>query len=130
MLGTWAGLYWLASPEIARETFRIIPKLSLNLAALLLCWGAIGLVLAALARRRSVAGAIAGLAAMACYVTDVISQVWHPLRPVARFSPFHYYNSLNLIVGTADVKRDLLILACVATAGFLLAYLAFSRRNL
>ena len=128
--GTWTGLHWLVSTETARESFHIVPTLSLNLAALLLCWGAIGLALAAIARRRSVAVAIAGLAAMVAYVTDVISQVWRPLRPVARFSPFHYYNSLNLIVGTADANRDLLVLACTAAAGFLLAYLLFSRRNL
>jgi hypothetical protein len=109
---------------------RVIPALSLNLAVLLLCWGAIALVLAAVARRRSVAGAIAGLSAMVCYVTDVISQVWRPLRPVARFSPFHYYNSLNVIIGSADAKRDMLTLACIAAACFLLAYFLFSRRNL
>jgi len=130
LLGTWAGLRWLVSAETARETFRIIPTLSLNLAVLLLCWGAIGLALAAMARRRSVAGVISGLTAMASYVIDVISQVWRPLRPVAKFSPFHYYNSLNLIVGTADAQRDMLVLACTAAAGFLVAYLLFSRRNL
>ena len=130
LLGTRAGLYWLASAETARDAFRIVPTLSLNLAVLLLCWGAIALVLAAMARRRSVAGAIAGLSAMVCYVMDVISQVWRPLRPVARFSPFHYYNSLNLIMGSTDAKRDMLILAGIAAAGFLLAYLLFSRRNL
>jgi hypothetical protein len=130
VLGTRAGIYWLAAPETARDTFRIVPTLAMNLAVLLLCWGAIALVLAAISRRRSVAGSIAGLSAMACYVIDVISQVWQPLRPVARFSPFHYYNSLNLITGTADANRDMMILACVAAAGFLIAYLLFSRRDL
>jgi hypothetical protein len=35
-----------------------------------------------------------------------------------------------VIIGSADVKRDLLTLACIAAAGFLLAYLVFSRRDL
>jgi ABC-2 type transport system permease protein len=130
LLGTQVGLYWLASLENARTTFDVVPVLSLNLAALLLCWGAIALVFASVAHRRGVAGSVAGVMAMAGYLADVISQVWRPLKSVARFSPFHYYNSLNLIVGSANPTRDILTLACVAAAGFLLAYLLFSRRDL
>jgi hypothetical protein len=130
LLATRVGLYWLAPADTAQDIFHVVPTLSLNLGMLLLSWGAIALALASMVRRRSVAGAIAGLSAMVCYLADVISQVWRPLRPFARFSPFHYYNSLNLIIETEEAGRDLLILACIAAAGFMLAYLIFSRRDL
>jgi ABC-type transport system involved in multi-copper enzyme maturation permease subunit len=130
MLGNRVGLYWLAPGDVGQEAFSIVPELSLNLAVLLLCWGAIALAAASIARRRSVAGAVTGLLAMVCYLADVISQVWKPLKPMARFSPFHYYNSLNLIMGSGDATRDIVILACVAACCFLLAYLLFSRRDL
>ncbi len=130
MAGTRAGLFWWIPGETARAVFGVVPLLSLNLAVLLLCWGAIGLALASRAQRRSVASAITGLLAVAAYLVDVIAQVWSPLRPLARFSPFHYYNSLRLILGSADATHDLLILSGAAVAAFLLAYFFFSRRDL
>jgi ABC-2 type transport system permease protein len=129
-LGTRLGLYWLVPAELARATFQIIPELCLNLAVLLLCWGAIALVMASVARRRSVASACTALLAMACFMADVVAQVWQPLRPVARYSPFHYFRPLNLIMGSADAGSDILTLACAASVGFVLAHLFFERRDL
>jgi len=130
VVGTRLGLYWLVPAELAGTTFQVVPILSLNLAMLLLCWGSIALVMASVARRRSVASACTALLAMACFMTEVIAQVWQPLKVVARYSPFHYYKSLNLIISSADAGSDILILACVASMGFILAYLLFSRRDL
>lgn len=130
MLGTGVGLYWLVSNDLARATFHVIPQLTLSLGVLLLCWGGIALALAAIARRRSVASATTALLAMACYMTDLIAQVWKPLKSVAPYSPFHYYKTLNLITGSADVAGDTLILACVAATAFALAYFIFQHRDL
>ncbi|MBZ5497212.1 MAG: ABC transporter permease subunit [Acidobacteriia bacterium] len=130
MSGTRLGLYWLAPEDMAQATFRVIPALTLNLGLLLLCWGSIALALASIAHRRSVAAAATALLAMACYMTDLIAQIWKPLKPVVRYSPFHYYNSLNLIMGSSDMTGDTLTLASIAVTGFLLAYLFFQRRDL
>ena len=130
MIATRAGLYWLVSTDVARTTFQVVPLLSLNLGVLLMCWGAVALGMAAASKRRSVASACAGLLAMAAYLADVISQVWEPLKRVARFSPFHYYRPLNLVTGNAGVSGDILTLAGVAAAGFAVAYLLFQRRDL
>jgi len=130
LLSTRAALHWLAAPEHSRAVFDVVPLLSLNLAAILICWGSIAMVPAALVHRRSVAVGIAGFLAAASYITDLVSQVWQPLRGVARLSPFHYYNALNLITGNADPGRDLLVLACIAGVCFILASLLFCRRDL
>jgi ABC-2 type transport system permease protein len=130
MLGTWVGLYWLVPGDLVRTTFRVVPGLSMNLGALLLCWGGIALAVASNAHRRSVAGSATALLATACYMTDLIAQVWQPLRPVAKYSPFHYYSPLDLITGSSDAARHALVLVCVSVAGFALAYLNFRRRDL
>ncbi len=130
VLGTWMGLLWLADPELAHTTFAVVPRLGINLGLLLLCWGGIALALASLAHRRSVAAAITAVLAMTCYMTDLIAQVWKPLKPAARYSPFHYYNSLNLITGSSGSNQDVFILAGIAASAFLLAYLFFQFRDL
>jgi ABC-type transport system involved in multi-copper enzyme maturation permease subunit len=130
VLGTKLGLYWLVASDTARATFAVVPRLVFNLGVLLLCWGGIALVLASMARRRSVAAAVAALLAVTCYMTDVISQVWKTLKPAAPYSPFHYYNSLNLITGSANAGHDILVLACITAACFILAYLLFGSRDL
>ena len=130
MLSTRASLHWLAAPENSRAVFDVVPILSLNLAAILVCWGAIAMVPAAVVHRRSVAAAIAGFLAAASSITDLVSQVWQPLKGVARLSPFHYYNALSLITGSAVPGRDLMILACVAGICFVVSFLLFCRRDL
>ncbi len=130
MLGTWIGLHWLVDADLARNTLAVILRLGMNLGLLLLCWGGIALVLASIAHRRSVAAAITALLAMTCYMADLIAQAWKPLKPVAHYSPFHYYNSLNLITASSGSTHDLFILACITATCFLLAYLLFQFRDL
>ncbi len=130
VLGSMVGLYSLVRVDQVRSTVEVIPRLALNLGFLLLCWGAVALVLASCAHRRSVAASTTALIAMTCYMTDLISQVWKPLKPFARYSPFHYYNSLNLITGISGPTHDIFILACVVATGFALAYLFFQFRDL
>ena len=130
VLGTWIGLHWLVDGDVARKTFAVIPQLGINLGVLLLCWGGIALALASIAHRRGVAAAITGLLAMTSYMIEAIAQVWKPLKPIARYSPFHYYSSLNLITGSSGSTHDIFILAGIAATGFILAYLSFQFRDL
>lgn len=130
VLGTKLGLYWLVAPETAGPAFAVVPRVAWNLGWLLMCWGGIALVLATMVRRRSIAAAAAALLGLSCYMTDVIAQVWKPLLPAARYSPFHYNNSLNLITGSAGGGHDVLVLAAIAAACVILAYLLFRARDL
>ncbi len=130
VLATRIALYATASEEMARTVFSVVPRLALNLGALLLCWGGIAAMLATIASRRSIAGAGAAILAAACFIMELISQVWRPLKPLTRYSPFHYFNSLDLIAGSPVVARDALILAGIGATGFAIAYIFFSRRDL
>jgi hypothetical protein len=130
MVGTRVGLFWLVPRNLAVETFRPIPLMSLNLAVLLLFWGGIALLLASIGRRRSVAAGAAAWLAAACYMVDLIAQVWKPMVPWSRYSPFHYYRSLNLIAESSNAHKDILILAGAALAAFALSYVIFHHRDL
>ena len=130
MLGTWSGLYWLAPEEVPWPPRRLITSLAVNLGALILCWGGVALAVSSLSRRRSVAGALTGILALALYLLDYIARVWRPAESVAWLSPFRYYNPLNLILGLEVATRHLWVLFGIACAGFALAYLLFSRRDI
>jgi len=64
MLGTWIGLETLAPSGAARPSVNLIGSLALNLGLLMLCWSAVALAIASAVRRRSVAGASAGVLAL------------------------------------------------------------------
>jgi hypothetical protein len=130
MLGTSAGLYLLAPAGAFRPTLRLIRSLALNLGALIACWGGVTLAITSFARRRSVAGAVAGLLALATYLFDYIAQVWKPAAKIAPFFPFHYYNALQLISAGGLPWSEVRVLLCFAGTGIVIAYLQFSRRDL
>jgi hypothetical protein len=129
MLGSALGLYLLAPSETARSTFKLIRSLTLNLEALILCWGGLALAIASISRRRSVAGAIAGLLALSTYLFDYVAQIWNPAARIAWIFPFHYYNAVRLIASGALPLRDIQVLLSYGAVGMALAYFLFSRRD-
>ncbi len=129
-LGTCLGLYLLAPPGGMQSTLRLIRPFVFNLSALVLCWGGLALAIAAVSRRRSVAGSIAGLLALATYLFDYIAQVWKPASRIGWLFPFHYFNAMNLLTEGALPFREIRVLLCFAAAGVAAAYILFSRRDL
>lgn len=130
ILGTWTGLAWLAPEGAAGPPPRLLRLLVLNLGALVLCWGALALLAAALSRRRAIAGGLSGLAALAAYLLDYVARVWKPAGWAALFSPFHYYNPFDLVIGNEIPRHHLWVLAGTATAACALAYAVYQRRDL
>lgn len=130
VLGTWAGIVFLA-PDGARgpETATVL-GLAANLTLLVVAWGAIALAIGAYAKRRATAATIAGLAAFATFVLDFVGRVWDVMAPVARLSPFHYYAPLALVAGNPLPPGDLVVLGSIGVAGCSLALAAWRRRDL
>ncbi len=81
-------------------------------------------------RRRAVAGALAGLLALASFLLDYVARAWQPAEKVAWLSPFRYYNPSELLMGNALSTNNLLVLASIAVAGYAAAYVLFSRRDI
>jgi beta-exotoxin I transport system permease protein len=130
MAATWAGLSMLAPQGAAWPPLSLILSLVINLGALLLCWGGVAMAIGAASRRRSVAGAITGLLALATFLLDYVARIWQPAGAVWWLSPFRYYSPFELLMGKALPAGNVIILIGVAVLGFALAYVFFSRRDI
>ncbi len=130
MLGTWGGLYSLAPRDATWPSANLIWSLALNLGVLMLCWGGMALAIASRARRRSVAGSLAGVLALTTYLLDYLARAWKPAETIAWLSPFRYYSPLDLVMGIQIPSHNLWVLAGIALSGFVLSYLLFSRRDI
>jgi ABC-2 type transport system permease protein len=130
VLGTWTGLGTLAPEGVPWPKPALIRSLAVNLGLLMLSWGGIALAIGAASRRRGVAGALAGLLALAMFLLDYVARVWRPAESVAWLSPFRYYNPFELLMGRALPPNHILVLAAIAGVSFALAYIFFSRRDI
>jgi hypothetical protein len=130
MAGTAAGLHWLAPAGAQLPGARLIASLAVNLAALLVCVGGWALAVAAAARRRTVAGAIAGVATLVLFLVDYLARAWKPADAVAWLSPFHYFRAMELLMGRPLSLSHLAGLLGAAAVGMALAGLVFARRDL
>jgi len=128
-VGTFIGL-WLAVPAgAARPAASLVWSLAISLWSLLACWCGVSLAIGSVARRRAVAGSIAGSLAAALMLVDYLARVWRPLRGIARLSPFHYYNPLDLVMGKPLPLADIGVLLGTAAAAIAAACVLFNRRD-
>lgn len=130
MLGTWAGLRYLAPQEAEWPSAHLIGSLAINLLMLMFCWGGVTLAISARSRRRGVAGALAGILALTTFLLDYVARAWSPAESVAWLSPFRYYSPLDLVTGVEIPAKNLWILGGIAVAGIGLAFWLFSRRDI
>lgn len=127
---TAIGLILLAPPGASRPSAWTVLVLSAELLMLAWCFGAAALAAAAFARRRATAITLVGLVAVGLYLLEFIGASWEPAAPFGRISPFHYYAGTSILVGRADVSRDLTVLGSLAAAGVAIAYWQIARRDL
>jgi ABC-2 type transport system permease protein len=130
LIGTWAGLSWLADRNVHWPSSNLILSLAVNLAVLMISWNAIAMAIGSAARRRSVAGGLAGLLALAMFLLDYVARAWEPAERVAWLSPFRYYSPFELLVGNGLSVKNLVVLASIGVCGFALAYVLFARRDI
>lgn len=125
---TWSGLMigrnWssieLSGAELARPF--------LSLAAALLFFGALALLLSMILPSRNLAAMTAGLILVASYFVTSLSRIDDGLVQIARFSPLNYYQGGNAVV---DLNGDWLLgLLGVAALFALLAWWRFQRRDI
>jgi ABC-2 type transport system permease protein len=129
-MGTFAGLWWAGPAAGSAPPPRLVWKLAAGLWSVLACWGGVSLVIGVASRRRAVAAGVAGGAAAALMLVDYLSRVWRPIRGIARLSPFHYYNPLDLVIGKPLAPGDVGILLGSASAAVALAYVVYRHRDI
>jgi ABC-2 type transport system permease protein len=130
LAGTWAGLSLFAAGKPEWPSARLLLSLAAGLWMLMVCWGGLAMAAGAASRRRGVAGAVAGLAAVVAYLADIVSRVWQPARAVGPFSPFHYFNPIDIVSGKAVEPGQAAVLLGVGACGIAAAYLIYARRDL
>ncbi len=131
MAGTWTGLRWLAPPGVAWPSPRLIVSLTVNLGALMLCWGGVALAISAATRRRAAAAATAGILALGLFLFDYVARVWTRVSSLAWVSPFHYYNPLALVAGGQAFPLDhVLTLLGIGAAGAVIAAVVYTGRDI
>jgi ABC-2 type transport system permease protein len=130
MAGTWVGLQSLAPKTIAWPSAKLIGSLALNLGVLMLSWSGVALAIASTSKRRSVAGGIVGLVALAAFLLDYVGLLWKPAERLAWLSPFRYYRPFDLVMGNSLPAKNLVVLGAIAIGGFAAAYVLFSRRDI
>ncbi|MEK7786331.1 MAG: ABC transporter permease subunit [Chloroflexota bacterium] len=125
---TWSGLMigrnWssieLSGAELARPF--------LSLAAALLFFGALALLLSMVFPSRNLAAMTAGLSLVASYFVTSLSRIDDGLEAIAQFSPLNYYQGGNAVV---DLNSNWLLgLLAVAALLALLAWWRFQRRDI
>jgi ABC-type transport system involved in multi-copper enzyme maturation permease subunit len=130
LAATWSGLRLLAPATARQPELRVVVSLAVNLAFLVLAWGSIALALASLSRRRATVAAAGGLLAFAMFVLDYVGRFWDAVTPVARISPFHYFDPFAMIGGQPVAMLDLATLLGVFVVGAVIANIAYGRRDL
>jgi ABC-2 type transport system permease protein len=130
MFGTWVGLNTLAPKDVAWPSPKMVVSLATNLGLIMLCWAGVAMAIGSVARRRSVAGAMAGLLALSTFLLDYVARAWEPAESIAWLSPFRYYSPFELVMGKSLPAKNVLVLTSIAVVSFAIAYVFFSRRDI
>jgi ABC-type transport system involved in multi-copper enzyme maturation permease subunit len=101
-----------------------------NLLAVVWCFGAAALAVAAGLRRRGAAAGGTALVAVFLYLLHFAAAAWTKLRPAARISPFHYYESMPTLLGVSLPVRNIVGLLIATAALFGIAQVFYARRDL
>lgn len=121
---------WLAPPGVPSPRMSGMMTLAVNLLAVVWCFGGAALAVAAHVRRRAAAAGAVGMTMIFLYLLQFAAAAWAPARPMARISPFHYYQGMQTLLGFHDARPDIIGLVAAASVMVGWAYVAYARRDL
>ena len=130
LAATFSTLRLLAPASARQPEPRVVVSLAVNLACLVLAWGGITVALASVSRRRSTVAGACGLLAFAMFVLDYVGRFWDAVAPIARVSPFHYFDPFGMMGGQPLAMSNVVTLLGIFTAGAAIANIAYARRDL
>jgi hypothetical protein len=64
------------------------------------------------------------------YLLQFAAAAWDPLRPLARVSPFHYYEAMRTLMGSVTPVKDIALLMSATIALLVVAYTSYMHRDL
>jgi len=130
LTGTWVGLTCCTPPGADPPSPRLFVSLAASLAAVMVAWGGVSLAIATAAKRRAAAGSVAGVCALAAYLLDYLGRAWKPAQALSTISPFHYFETMPLVMGQPLDVRNIGILVGVGALGAAIGFIRFSRRDI
>lgn len=92
-----------------------------NLLVVVWCLGGAGL---------AVAAGSTSLLAVSLYLLHFAAAAWPKLRPAARISPFHYYESMPTLLGSSQPVRNIAGLLIATSILVAIAQVIYARRDL
>lgn len=125
-----AAVHWLAPGQAHVVAASRLGWLALNLVAVVWSLGAVALAFAAHVRERSRAAGTIAFVAVFLYLLQFGAAAWAPLRPFALVSPFHYYQTMQTLLGSVTPTTHIAGLLTAALALLGLAYFLYARRDL
>jgi ABC-type transport system involved in multi-copper enzyme maturation permease subunit len=125
----YLALQAFAPPGARWPTAATVLNLAGHLVVLAWCFGAIGLAVAAFARRRLTATGVVGIAAVFLYLLEFLGNAWRPAQWAAVVSPFHYTHGAAIVAGQANSTQDFLVLGSVTVVATAIAYWRYSVRD-
>ena len=93
-------------------------------------WGGVSLAIAASAKRRAVAGTVAGVSALAAYLLDYLGRAWEPAQSISRLSPFRYFETMPIVMGEPLSLTNVAVLVGVGALGAAIGFVRFARRDI
>jgi uncharacterized membrane protein len=125
-----AAVHWLAPGQANVVAASRLGWLALNLLAVVWSLGAGALALGAHVRERARAAGTVALVAVFLYLLQFGAAAWAPLRPFARVSPFHYYQTMQTLMGQFTPTSHIAGLLTATLALLAVAYVLYARRDL
>jgi ABC-2 type transport system permease protein len=129
-LANRGAVQWLTPADAPTFPSGRLAWIAANLLAVVWCFGAASLALASRARRRTAAAGTVALMAVFLYLLQFAAAAWDPLRPLARVSPFHYYEPMRTLLGGVRPMRHIALLMGAASALLVVAYASYTHRDL
>src|SRR5262249_62205982 len=80
-------------------------------------------------KRRAPASGAAAVAALAAFLLDYLARVWDPAKPIARFSPFRYFEPMSLLAGGQLDRRSVAVMLAIGAAATSAGYRKLFRRR-
>ena len=121
---------WLTPATAAAVPASRLAWVAANLLAIVWCFGAGALALASDTRQRARTAGTVSLVAVSLYLLQFAAAAWAPLRPFARVSPFHYYDTMRTLTGSAMPVAKVAGLTTAMLVLLGVAYTLYGRRDL
>jgi ABC-type transport system involved in multi-copper enzyme maturation permease subunit len=130
LVGTVIGLRLFTPAGADRPSAQLIASMALNLACLVLAWGAIALLIASMSKRQSSVTSSCGLLAFVTFIVDYVARIWNRLDSVAVLSPFHYYSPFQMLGTNALSLENVFVLLAIFAIASVAANVVYVRRDL